>query len=1315
MQDKEVTMQKIKSWLKKYINIIRGKGKPSRKLVKDVQGSVTILLLVIMLPMLVFSFSILDICKIFLAKDMIATSTDLALKSAMTSYDDVLKDMYGILATSKDEEELTENMNNYYVATLKSCGIEVDDNGKSLEFITNVFNTGLDKEMENNNNMLKVFPGAEINGKNVDPITVSGVEESAASNPEVLRRQIVEYMKYRGPVVMAAGLFEKINAFKDLPAQANATNKKIEFDKSLNDISDKSITAYTMLRVYDYNNKILEGKTADLSDMYAIKERQKIIDKYKYTYNQSFPLEKIKSNNSHDSDLIDSIKTLQTAAVELAAISDFVEYFGNKGTGSLELITLQHSKENNYDFKGKMDEAYKAITESTNSDIKSIYDKINTKKVETELSNLRSICEQIVYSNNTTENNVGVLLFTNFAPMFKLGSYQPEETDFSKLCKQFMSDYEKLKKDKEELDEKYTTLYDDIQSAEEKIKSKAVEFYQGAETKFNSAVTNLNKLYDAMAKQNQLLEDLLKNDNSLDKVLIEFKKAKTNANDYESSINSIENENQKNSYMADYEANAKNIKDVNEDDINKIKAALSEQQEVYSSALSSIKSIKFLGKSIINKESYNTKEHITTEFKDFTKNFSLDFSVAVTNLDESSDDVVTYSEFSSNNAKNYNNWTDFFDKATDKGKNTFYQLLEEISKPKENETGKKEGENIKEKVTEKVDVEKDGQPKTPDTTEKTESGSSDKESESNSVIPYNSDFNPNEIDSFSEFYSTQTKDNDNGKELSTMSNGSNNNKDMANNAQGMLESVQVFFGDLGKNIGDSIYITEYINQMFSCYTTSMDGKGHRDNDEKMMSGYYFYDSANNKANVEWYGAEQEYILYGKDSPEANLACAGAAIFGVRFVLNLIYSYTDSEINTFAMSVATASAGLFPFAVPLVKTVIHIGLSIAESAYDLMQLKKGADVPIYKTPSTWVCKGSNIVREIASDAIESVTNTVVDVAADKLSKVFEEGVEKINDFQKDKFEEFNELLNEEKEELKKQAESDLILPLQTALQQCIISYCDLGEEDLKSKLEEAMTQACNSTIVNLGLGGNSDDESDDDNILKAAEIEAIKFIQSKISKYADEIAVHIKDYIGAATGIKLSEFDEGSKTGDYGNFAQMMKTLFNDSIDKISESVENLNNKISEKLNSALNDLVAKEKKGIKVGADKIKESISEACNNLRGQGHLNTNISTKAGKTKTSSIIGMSYQDYLTIFTLVSVISGANNQLERAAKLMTGNIRKVSGKSDYDLNKACTVLKAESSASVKTVFFGAVFEDGKFNFSTNPGKYCFTYDSYLGY
>lgn len=1301
-------MKKIRFVVKKYFNILIGKGKPGRKLVRAAEGSVTILLLVIMLPTLVFSFSVLDICKIFLANDVVSEATDIALRSSLTSYDDVLKDMYGIMASSKSDEEFIDNAAKYYEATLSSSGMSAEEQSTTLEFIKELLGTSLNEDMFDNNNFLKVFPGGEIGGKNHESISISGVPESAASNPNVLHRQIVEYMKYRGPVIIAAGLFDKINAFKDLPNQADVLDKQITYEKTVADVGNKTIKAYTLLRVYDYNNKILMGQTASLADMFAIKERKEIIDKNKYAYDQAFSLEELKSSAGTVPGAAQAINELKAASAYIAAIYAYTPAIVKKGSPDIELIAPLNTKDSD-DPMEKMTEGYDKITK--NADYKTLYDEIKNKRVKSDIEEMKKICMGD-FSADQTKANKGFELLKALAPMYKNCSNEMIDQvnkDFSSACKQFMSYYNKLYKNGEETPEQdYKELYDQITAAENVVKEQVKSFYNEAKREFESASNTLNKLYDAMSKQSGIIDSLLGNEVGLQKIYQEFQQAKTDAEEYKKSIDKVETETQKNSNMAQYESEAQDFSEMKQEDVDSMINALKEQKVVYDRAMQSMKYVIFLknfgSTNKIIDASKKGGDHLhNTNFNDYIKNYNEDafgqnsFSNICSGI-QSDKDVVSFNPFDPSGI-NYNNWSEFFPKATDSGQNPFYKKLEELSKPKSDKGNTEEGKDLKKKVTEKVEVNEDGQPKT--------DKDSDKDSGGTSSIPYNTDFDPTKIDTFSKHYaSTQVGD---GKTLSgDVKSGTDNDKNMASNAQNLLRSLTGYLQGLGQNLGESILVTTYITGQFSCYTTNMDGKGKRGTDETMITGYKFCEG--DKTNVEWYGAEQEYILYGLKTPEANIAAASAAIYAIRFVLNLIYSFTDPEITRFTTSVATAAGGIFPLSIPLIKTALHIGLSLAESAYDLMKLKQGADVPFYKTKTTWMCKGSNIIRNISADALETVGSKVIDAAENRINKFVGKSFDNLAEMKSEMKDEIDGMLADEKDKLISQVKTDLLLPLELSIQQCIINFGD--SPDIKVKLKTALNDACGRIEENLGL---KSVKPDDDNILKAVEKEVFGSIKGMIGGYADQIADHIGEYIDAATGANISQFENQQSQEYLGAFSDKMEKLFSGAVDAIFKTVEKFEDKISGALDDALSKLCEKTKKGVKLGADEVRDAIGSASNKLRGQGHLNTEIKSKGEKTSAASMVSMSYQDYLTIFMLISVTTGDANQLERMSQLITGNIRKVIGSDDYDLNKAYTLFKAEGAATVRTIFFGAVYEDGKLNLSNNPGKYSFTHSAYLGY
>ena len=79
----------------------------------DHRGSISIFLLVIITAMLFFSFMTLDIAKMNLATAAARNNADLVGNAALTDYDKLLKDAYGLFANSGDINELSKNVSDY--------------------------------------------------------------------------------------------------------------------------------------------------------------------------------------------------------------------------------------------------------------------------------------------------------------------------------------------------------------------------------------------------------------------------------------------------------------------------------------------------------------------------------------------------------------------------------------------------------------------------------------------------------------------------------------------------------------------------------------------------------------------------------------------------------------------------------------------------------------------------------------------------------------------------------------------------------------------------------------------------------------------------------------------------------------------------------------------------------------------------------------------------------------------------------------------------------------------------------------------------
>lgn len=77
------------------------------------KGSISLFLALIMLPMMTVAGLIVDGARISAAKASLSGAGDLAMNAALSEYDQILYDVYGIFAVSENMEELQNNVSRY--------------------------------------------------------------------------------------------------------------------------------------------------------------------------------------------------------------------------------------------------------------------------------------------------------------------------------------------------------------------------------------------------------------------------------------------------------------------------------------------------------------------------------------------------------------------------------------------------------------------------------------------------------------------------------------------------------------------------------------------------------------------------------------------------------------------------------------------------------------------------------------------------------------------------------------------------------------------------------------------------------------------------------------------------------------------------------------------------------------------------------------------------------------------------------------------------------------------------------------------------
>lgn len=178
------------------------------RLFRQQKGTVSVLLTLLLIPTLLVSGLVTDAARVYGAKGMISDAGQLALNAGLTYYDTGLKDNYGLFAISKGIDEL--DIEKYFVNTINASNLEGAKNISHL-----------------------------IDLSASDGLDVYGVPGSEVYYTEVEKAQILEYMKYRAPVMLGVELWDKLKEIKEAKSQVEALEKQADFAEKLESLDDR--------------------------------------------------------------------------------------------------------------------------------------------------------------------------------------------------------------------------------------------------------------------------------------------------------------------------------------------------------------------------------------------------------------------------------------------------------------------------------------------------------------------------------------------------------------------------------------------------------------------------------------------------------------------------------------------------------------------------------------------------------------------------------------------------------------------------------------------------------------------------------------------------------------------------------------------------------------------------------------------------------------------------------------------------------------------------------------------------------------------
>lgn len=482
-------------------------------LTKEHRGSVTIFLIILLLPSFMFGGYIFDASRIDAAKTMISSSGDLALNAALSEYQEDLYDMYGVLATAGNPSELQKQVNMYFTNMIENNSMLQGTDSVTLDIINGMKSYFNDPNQENFDNLVRMSL--------VGDLEIKGVENSQITNPDTLKNQIVEYMKYRGPISMASGLLTKLGTMSDLDQQAEVMNKKIEYEDKLSDIGEACQDAYDAVNAYNDNinsndingllNSIRNIENNDMKYIYTVLSLQ---------HQSNNKVEKYVKDNLSDKDYLTQY-TQDELYQYIQKYFDDLSYFTDDRTNLYDEGTKLKN------LKNQLNIAYSSKNSNSDEYPQNIYSAIqNLNAKKNEYTKLYFYCQQYL------DNYV---------------SGQDDEAKYNGV-KNFFNNFAKT----------YTNSQGrKVESIIYVFQNKKVEDYS---SKINEKFNNIqNTVKGIISKVNGINDSLVDAIKKLDAIEDKITKAESARKEYGQAVDGLASSDYKSQMKAEYDNSAKDL------------------------------------------------------------------------------------------------------------------------------------------------------------------------------------------------------------------------------------------------------------------------------------------------------------------------------------------------------------------------------------------------------------------------------------------------------------------------------------------------------------------------------------------------------------------------------------------------------------------------------------------------------------------------------------------------------------------------------------------------------------------------------------
>lgn len=1237
---------------------------------KNSRGVITVLLIIILIPMLLVTSVFVDASRYKLVKSMVTSTSDLTLNSVIANYDTELDDMYGLFGTVQNIDEFYEELEEYFKIMLMQSGLDESISEDTSLFLTNGVKNG---DFSN-------FFEMEF----LDDVSIEEVPNGNLANPVILEKQIVDFMKYRSPINTGLSFITALQSFKTIEDQKKVVEAKDEYYKDVSKINKALRDAWQEICYYSNGSYWLEGEyqyyeyidlnsaPEKISQADYIKSISEAFKNYRQEYeicNKEFFLN-IASNKYYNTDI--SVKNPSASSQKsekiTQSIADKLYKEINKSIG---------------DFKSALGECKK--------DMQSDNDNDNSFKLDYNPSH--GYYPTQVWLKNNYSNRISdfalhyntlcthyTAYLNNRAKADALKTENEEDEELIKKCKAALDSY-----DCDDEFKKINNAVNDLNTKLNSYRNYYITNYKKSENEISNTINRINKeIIDIKSDLNTAYTHLDNAVNYLDKAvgLMDADLA-TKKNNWKQAAEKIDGTTIGQENLS--EISGLNDEYINKDTVNKfIKYLEAIRDNIGGSngVIKQIEDITFCGK----------------QLGDITANISSQSDptkMVFTNL--------IIQKYGSNNLKNMPTTKDeietiakefFARKDVYKESTISTDWLSSDYNPTIGENNYSNNLNFYNYLSNQF-----GDLSIEDTTTKVESIDTDtKLNEANAKgNPTETEVvtNPEAKADVSSLKVIKKGDSFDGGGAE----GENANSRMKN---AKLPSSGSLFSDLVnglERLRDKMYVTDYVMSMFSYATIESELAKENEKNNTINSTDPTSSSTNTKDgkpqsltfqeinadNNKIYPYEAEYIVYGKDTNSSNYNATCASIFGVRFMFNLIYAFTSSQLKMEALPIAAglsaATLGIVP--VEVFKIVILLVDAIVESGIDLYEIKKGESLPLYKTKETWQTSYASVIRKEAGKILTTVVDEATGMIVDCLNKTIDEASETLE-------EEETIIDNYLKEYFDSQINNitkgviDVFFSVYDAAETTVLTeygkITDLAKEKIISEVSNSIDKWA------------SQNNNEKDRKLLIVDVKTA-------------VAENIKQYLPALVermvSLGQSKINETSN-----NIKEKVEKEIKDIASDIENVIERTKGTIKTEIDNYKEQFLEEIKESVSQGGEELKKTINSSISSYFGNGSGGNNVCSNA-----ESLLSFKYSDYLRFFAMCSVYSNEEGFITRVGNLIQTNmnIQATKNSKTFDLNKSRVYLKVNTTIKVKPLLINLDIFNTMINADDNGlwGKYDF--------